>query len=84
MTEHHTDADTLRSTAPRTTARLMSFLYRAAADLSAATINARSAIEAEHARRGRALCAAMFVDLAAATTPSDSKDLLEELTCSHI
>lgn len=61
MTEHHTDTAAPRTPAPRTTARLMSFLYRAAADLSAATINARSDIEAEHAQRGRALCAAMFV-----------------------
>lgn len=69
MTEHHTHADTPRATAPRTTARLMSFLYRAAADLSAATINARNDIDADHARRGRALCAAMFVDLT--NTPTD-------------
>ncbi len=55
---------------PRTIALLTSFLYRAAGDLGAAAINARSELEAAHASEGRALCVEMFRRL----TPSRTTD----------
>ncbi|WP_170945272.1 hypothetical protein [Rhodococcoides fascians] len=54
----------MNTTAPRTAARLTTFLYRAAADLDAAAKNARTAAETEHATTGRELCTAMFARLA--------------------
>lgn len=57
------------STAPRTLALLTSFLYRAAGDLGAAAINARSEAEADHASRGREFCVEMFVRLTPTVAP---------------
>ena len=60
--------------APRTLALLTSFLYRAAGDLGAAAINARSTTEADHASKGRALCVEMFIRLAPAATADARAD----------
>lgn len=66
--------------APRTIALLTSFLYRAAGDLGAAATNARTEAEADHARKGRALCVEMFVRL----TPSAATDLRVDVPVSGV
>ncbi|MCZ4277778.1 hypothetical protein [Rhodococcoides yunnanense] len=69
----------LTAPAPRTLALLTSFLYRAAGDLGAAAINARTGTEADHANKGRALCVEMFVRL----TPTDTSDNRVDAPGSH-
>lgn len=51
------------TTAPRTHARLTTFVYRAAGDLGAAAKNARTDAERTHFEQGRELCRVAFTAL---------------------